>query len=51
MPKSKQTPAQKRKAVARKLERASTPANPKVKAGDVTLSPAAVREAIRALKS
>ena len=46
-----QTPKQKRAAAAAKLERAATPANPKVKAGEVTLSPAQVRALARALRS
>lgn len=45
------TPKQKRAAVAAKLERAATPANPKVKPGDVTLSAAEARAVVRALRS
>lgn len=37
------TPKQERAAIARKLEAMATPANPKVKPGDVTLSAADAR--------
>lgn len=47
---SAKTPKQKREAAARKLERAATPANPKVKPGDVTLSAAQARALVRALR-
>lgn len=46
----KRTPSQNRKAVARKLEAMATPANPKVKPGDVTLSAAEMRKVIGVLK-
>lgn len=45
------TPKQKRAAAAAKLERMATPANPKVKPGDVTLSAAEARAVVRALRS
>ena len=47
---AKRTPAQHRQAVARELEAMATPANPKVKPGDVTLSAAKARKIIGALK-
>lgn len=48
---TKQTPAQRRKAAANKLERMATPANPAVRPGDVTLSAAEARALVRALRS
>ena len=45
------TPTQKRASAAAKLERAATPANPKVKPGDVTLSAAEARALVRVLRS
>lgn len=45
------TPKQKRAAAAAKLERMATPANPKIKAGEVTLSSAQSRALVRALRT
>jgi hypothetical protein len=45
------TPKQKRAAAAKKLEAAATPANPRVKPGDVTLSAAQARSLVRALRT
>lgn len=45
------TAKQKRAALAARIERSATPANPKVKAGEVTLSAAQVRAVTRALRS
>jgi hypothetical protein len=45
------SPKQKREALARKIERKATPANPKVKPGDLTLSAAEARAIVRTLRS